>query len=323
MIYNPTLIYPPLPTFVPRYVPSNQDLRTPFGHAAFIHDLVHATRPSLLVEATIETGVSYFSMCQTILEAGLPAISYGALSDSCTALDAERLHAYNGAHYAQFSYLLDQPPVFAPASIDLLHITDVKAFANWRGRMRAGGIVLISGIVAHPSEWQGVEHDYAEHFAFHHADGLGVIRIPGGGTPVDFPFQAMGASAEYLRRHYIIYNGYLERTLRVGLETQALEAKLDEMLAEIKAAEHERIVLDVELRQTQFDRADAKRTATHLELTVDSLRQQLAYARSELQRLEQALQSERSLVSAVVTSASWKLTAPLRKIAAFARRHRR
>ena len=128
----------PLPTFIPRYIPSQIPAEW-FGHLAFTHDLLAELQPSLLVQLGTDTGDSYFGFCQSVVEHGLGCLCYAVAS---SAEAAAQLAPYNEAHYRSFSYLLDKGEEvssrFSEGSIDLLHVASDTPWDLWLPKSEAG-----------------------------------------------------------------------------------------------------------------------------------------------------------------------------------------
>ncbi|MDQ2843065.1 MAG: hypothetical protein M3Y72_18905 [Acidobacteriota bacterium] len=292
--------------FIPRYL-STQVPAEWFAHLAFANDLIAALRPSLLVELGTVSGDSYFGFCQSTLEHGLNCVCYGVLAstDECS-----RLKSYN-THYEAFSYLLDSDEAsrrFSENSIDLLHICQAAntAFDDWFPKVKPGGFVLIDGI---PNREQ-TESAFPDQFAFHHGGGLGVLR-KSGGSPLVSPLllsllSGSEEAREYVRRHYVIYS---------------------ELTSEARAAQQERMFLETELTQTQFERNDARRTLDQLQTSLAPAREasqaRETQLQEEIQRLTGLLQSEREVIQSLMHSLSWKATAPLRRVTEALRSHKK
>jgi hypothetical protein len=322
------LIALPLPTFIPRYLPPE----TPdewFGHLAFAHDLLNELRPSLLVEVGTAPGDSYFGFCQSVIEHGLACVCYCAL----TSVGGSDQAAYNAASYGSFSHLLDRGSAlngFTADSIGLLHIRilEHESFDAWLRKVKPGGLVLINSIAKRDAGgdiwrlWEQVTGAFENRFAFHHGCGLGVLRKPGGdslGSPLLAAlFSESVETQEYVRRHYEIYSGHLEHILYRTGANKALTTTIDELKTELQAARHERMFLETELRQTQFDRSDARREVNRIQASLvdfraasDNKEQEL---QQEIERLNSLLESERQINHSLTHSLSWTVTAPLRMI---------
>lgn len=208
------------------------------GHVSFVHDLIAALRPSILVELGTHYGESYFAMCQAIHENAVSCVSYAVDSwvgdKHAKRYDEsvfEEVNRYNEENYASFSKLLrtsfDQAlRNFADESIDLLHIDGLHTyeavrhdFDNWIPKVRPGGVVLLHDTIARHLDfgvwklWQEVSAEYP-HLEFTHSWGLGVLQKPGGGTsPAEFLEMVFGASPaerDFLRHYYASQAAVLE-----------------------------------------------------------------------------------------------------------------
>jgi hypothetical protein len=209
--------------------------RMPFStwvdHIAFGYDIVEALRPALVVELGTQSGVSYFTFCQSVRD--------HALGTRCFAVDTWRgdahtstydeslfqeVEAHNTTQYADFSTLLRM--YFAEAcqrfdveSIDLLHIDGYHTydavrndFEAWYPKVAPGGIILFHDVVARLHDfgawrfWDEISPRY-ETFLFKHGFGLGVLRKPGGPPPAS-PLASMlfsndAATQSRLRAFYV------------------------------------------------------------------------------------------------------------------------
>src|SRR5262245_57272541 len=110
------------------------------GHLALGAWVVRQLAPTVLVELGTHTGNSYFSFCQSVVEAGL--------ATKCFAIDTWRgdahsgeydeqvfadVHAHNEQHYAGFSRLLRMTfdaalEQFADGSIELFHLDGLHTY---------------------------------------------------------------------------------------------------------------------------------------------------------------------------------------------------
>ena len=342
----------PLPTCIPRYV-SPKALRDWFGHLAFGHDLASAIQPSLYVALEGASGDAYFGICQTVAEKGLECTCYGVLlsADTSESSDAANLALYNANYYASFSHLLSSGEEsirsFSDNSIDLLQIASnqnvEELFNDWLPKVKPGGLILVDRITMRDpaSEawrlWERIEGTFHESFAFHHANGLGVMRKPAFGPSsspfLELLFNGSAEDREYVRRHYVVYSGYLDGILRKENATNALDVQIQELTTELRAAQHERMILEADLAhrqlaiaqlqfaltQTQNERNEAKRTIASLQ---DSLAAAETAHSLQKEQLAEALQSERQAREDIVRSLSWKITAPARDFMEWFRRRK-
>ncbi len=327
-----------LPTFIPRYF-SPQAPDEWFGHLAFGHDLVVAICPSLYVTVGPIFADAYFGVCQTVLEKGLDCTCYALFSSSedPTTNGMEGLSLYNESHYAPFSYLQsvgeNSLQSFSDNSIDLLQVTDrrgmAQVFETWIPKVKPGGLILIDHVRKRDTGaeawqlWEQIENTFPDSFAFHHAGGLGVLRKPGGerltSDLLELLFSSSGEVREAIRRHYVIYSGYLDGILRKEHATGAPDRKLAELTTELRAAQHERMILEaelahkqLELTQVHFELNDARQTITDCQDSLAAAQQAHEATRVEKQQLLEALQAEQQAKQALVHSFSWRITAPAR-----------
>ena len=219
-----------------RYRPGN--VASWSGHLPFVHDLIAAVRPSLVVELGTQYGESYFAMCQAVQE--------NAISCKCYAIDAwkgdgyagtydesvfEEVNKYNEDNYAAFSKLLRTAfdaalDSFGEQSVDLLHIDGVHTykavchdFETWFPKVRPGGVVLLHDTTARHADfgvwrlWEELAHKFP-HFEFTHSWGLGVLQKPGGPASVSLLRTLLSGSTveqEFLRHYYSSQALVLER----------------------------------------------------------------------------------------------------------------
>jgi len=294
-----------------------------FAHSAFLYDLVAISKPGIIVELGTSDGESYFALCQSILEQRLDCVCYAILaSESCAA----QTNLENPAEYASYSHLLAAgTPADGFAELEFLHLTNfaVEKLGAWIDRVRPGGFVLFSGIDRRDEGsrtrlcWEQIAG--GDRFAFHEGAGLGVWRKGGGSDGNDSPllsamFDGCSEAQEYVRRHYMIYNGYLRSTLA----RTRTEFKIAELSKEVQASRHELMALEMELKQAQFERNEARREIKRLEslLPVLGERDQL---QEEVTRLSALLQSERKTLRGLTQSLSWRVTRPIRRLSEMAR----
>ena len=228
-------------TFAPlRY--GARGLRTRSGHLAFASDLVASLRPRLVVELGTYSGESYFGFCQAVAENGLPGTCYAVntwLRSPHSLVSGEEVfedvQQYNSERYASFSYLLrtsfdDALEWFSDGSIDLLHIdrpTTYEAakhdFDAWYPKVAPNGMVLLHNIDSRHSDfgvrrlWEEISQAH-DTFGFHHCEGLGVIRKPGGLPAREGILDSLflAESAEPIRRYYVSCSDRLDLSADVA-----------------------------------------------------------------------------------------------------------
>lgn len=169
------------------------------GHRDFAYDLIRWRQPETVVELGTHYGVSFFSFCQAVIDAGADAELHavdtwqgdehaGFYDESVFEKFKESLAAFSGAdvklHRTTFRDALTE---FEDESIDLLHIDGFHSyealrddFESWLPKVAPGGVVLVHDV--NPDSGYGSADYYAEriaptfpNFAFPHSFGLGVV----------------------------------------------------------------------------------------------------------------------------------------------------
>jgi len=182
------------------------------GHISFVHWLVDATRPNLIVELGTERGVSYAAMCHAVAALGLATRCYAvdtwegdAHTGSYESSVYDDLIAFNHTFYGGFSTLLrctfdDALPQFAPCSIDLLHIDGLHTYAavkhdfdTWLPKMSDRGVIILHDTAIRDRGfgvwqlWEELSNRYP-YFTFDHSAGLGVLIVGSAPPP---PIEAL------------------------------------------------------------------------------------------------------------------------------------
>jgi GT2 family glycosyltransferase len=172
------------------------------GHNPFANWLIRNFKPSLLVELGTHNGNSYFTFCQSIVEA--------ELKTKCFAVDTwqgdehagiyddkvyEEVSRHNQSQYSSFSELIRSTfdstvDRFEDGTIDLLHIDGLHTyeavkhdFETWRTKVSKNGLILFHDICVRERGfgvwklWSELIVEYPNHFEFDHAYGLGVLNL--------------------------------------------------------------------------------------------------------------------------------------------------
>lgn len=164
--------------------------------------VIKETSPKIFVELGTHSGNSYFSFCQSVVEAGI--------STKCYAVDTWRgdvhaeyydddvfigVNAYHQERYAGFSRLLrmtfdDAVSYFADESIDLLHIDGLHTyeavrhdFDTWQPKLAPGAVVMFHDTNVRERDfgvwkfWEELQARYPSNLEFVHSHGLGVVQL--------------------------------------------------------------------------------------------------------------------------------------------------
>lgn len=285
-------------------------------HAPFAFWLVDALRPSTFVELGTHGGLSYLSLCQAVARLGIPANGFAIdtwRGDEHTGFYGEEvfteLVAYHDPRYSSFSRLVrstfdDALAGFEDNSVDLLHLDGLHTYeavhhdyATWRPKLSPRCVVIFHDTNVRERDF-GVHRLWAElraehpAFEFVHGHGLGVL-----GLGTDLPSrvrqlldaEASPVLAAEIRQVY----AHLGAAVRLEFEASAREA-------EVAALEAKLATLDEKLRtrSAELEMRDEELAA----LSADD-----AANRYRAEALEHDL-------SVVLSSESWRVTAPLRHI---------
>lgn len=292
------------------------DVESWHEHIPFAFALMAVARPRVLVELGTHKGDSYCAFCQ--------AIKTLELDTRCHAVDTwlgdeqagvfgdevlEELREYHDSRYGSFSSLMrmkfdEALPDFADGSIDVLHIDGLHTeaavrhdFTSWLPKMSDRGVILFHDTRVFREDfgvwkvWQDCAKSYPN-FEFSHGNGLGVL--------------AVGKQAPDEVRE-LCDLGAVERDTSAML-FQALGSR-------IRLARHDKLL------RTQIDEL-WKRTR-QAEAAGEKLREEGEKLREEIVASQQRFEREiAALDQRYRTSHSWRITAPLRRLAALAKRNR-
>jgi len=172
------------------------------GHLPFAAWLIKETAPKIFVELGTHTGNSYFTFCQSAIEAGLQTKCYavdtwqgeehaGFYGDEIFA----KVYAHNQERYSGISRLLrmtfdDALAHFADGSVDLLHIDGLHTyeavkhdFETWLPKLAPGAIVLFHDTNVRERDfgvwklWEELQATYPNNLELIHSHGLGVLQL--------------------------------------------------------------------------------------------------------------------------------------------------
>ncbi len=322
-------------------------------HAPFAFWLVDSLRPSTFVELGTHRGFSYLSICQAVARLGIPTRAFAIDTwegDEQTGFYGEEvlteLAAYHDPRFSSFSRLVrstfdEAVSHFEDSSIDLLHVDGLHTYEavhhdyeTWQAKLSSRCVVLFHDTNVRERDF-GVHRLFAElradhpGFEFVHGHGLGLLA-PGTDLPsrvkqlleaetsatltadirqvyarlgaaVRLEFE-LGEVQRLVEQERTSLGGALEAR---GAEIGRLEEELAARTADVAGVEEELAALDEKLR-TQ--RAELAMREEESAAQANSLTVQQAHA-SELEQL----------LSVVMSSESWRITAPLRHIGTGAR----
>ncbi len=310
-------------TFVtPKSLPAARHVRESawLEHAPLAFWLMDALRPKTVVELGVHNGFSFLSFCQGARAAGLAATVYGVdtwrgdehagfyLPEIFDALAEELRAEYPDLGVMIRATFNEARPRFTDGSVDLLHIDgrhryeDVREdFETWESALSQRGVVLFHDTQVRSGDF-GVWRFWAEiatrrpSFEFTHGNGLGVL-LTGQNCPP--PLRALCAADEaerdFVRAAYA----------RLG-ETNSLLWR-----CEAERRDAEKTAAALEAARAEYEAAEEERAEQ--EARAEVLRQRLALAAEQAGRTEAALDDQRRTMQEILSSRSWRLTAPYRQ----------
>jgi glycosyltransferase involved in cell wall biosynthesis len=287
------------------------------GHLPFAAWVIQEISPKIFVELGTHSGNSYFSFCQSVLEAGI--------STKCNAVDTwhgdehaerysedvfDKVNAHNAEHYAGFSRLLrmtfdDAVTCFADESIELLHIDGLHTyeavrhdFETWLPKLAPGAVVIFHDTRVCERDfgvwrlWEELQARYPSNLEFVHSHGLGVLQL--NNAPDDKRLEWLQPnSPEKLR------------------------------LINYFAALGSRQVERFELNELKQHTANLTQAVAEREGQIVNLNQAVAERDGQIVNLNQAVAERDGQLAALYNSRSWRITRPLHFVAHQMRRIRR
>lgn len=172
------------------------------GHLPFGAWAIRTLSPKIFVELGTHSGNSYFSFCQSVLEAGV--------STRCYAVDTWqgdehagqysnetflKVHAHHQSRFASFSRLLrmtfdEATTYFSDESVDMLHIDGLHTydavrhdFEMWLPKLAPGAVVMFHDTNVRERDfgvwklWEELQILYPNNLEFVNSHGLGVLQL--------------------------------------------------------------------------------------------------------------------------------------------------
>jgi len=184
---------------------SPESLQSPsawMGHLPLAAWVIREVSPRIFVELGTHTANSYFSFCQSVIEAGLATKCYAVDTwhgDEHAGQYGEEVftevNTHNEERYARFSRLLrmtfdDAAGYFSDESIELLHIDGLHTYAavrhdfeTWLPKLAPGAIVMFHDTGVRELDfgvwklWEELQAQYPNSIEFSHSHGLGILQL--------------------------------------------------------------------------------------------------------------------------------------------------
>lgn len=293
------------------------------GHLPFASWLIANQAPRIFVELGTHTGNSFFSFCQSVVEAGITAHT------RCYAVDTWKgdehashysesvfgtVEAYHRSHYAEFSRLLrmtfdEARDYFSDASIDLIHIDGLHTydavrydFETWLPKLAPGAVVLFHDTNVRERNfgvwklWNELQRHYPSNLEFVHSHGLGVLQLNDAPADRRLPWLQAGSPD---KRRFIDYFAALGSRMLDRYHAHELRAHVDDLNRNVH-----RLTEGITSRDGHI---------ANLTSAVAERDARLAQREGDVAQLAHALADRERMLGIMTTSHSWRLTLPLRE----------
>jgi hypothetical protein len=269
------------------------------------------------------------------------------------------LSKYHDPKYGQFSWLLrttfdDAKAYFSDSSINLLHIDGLHTydavkhdFENWLEKVAENGIVVIHDTNVKEREfgvwkfWEEVRVRYPS-FEFIHGNGLGILTKGDGfdpsikkaiegenlnsfrsyfstiGAKYNYPIEKIGLMQLLREKNEFISTLTKEIDHSKSNEDHALlQSELEKSLLE-----KEKLTQEILITQKKVEMIQQSNSVAHAlqKRRVEELERVLAEQDDLLEETKVQLEDARKELSSFLTSKSWKITRPFRKMVRFMKR---
>jgi glycosyltransferase involved in cell wall biosynthesis/SAM-dependent methyltransferase len=306
------------------------------GHLPFAAWVIQEVSPKIFVELGTHYGHSYFSFCQSVVEAGLSTKCYavdtwqgdehaGKYNDEVFA----KVNAHHQEHYAEFSQLLrmtfnDAASYFSDESIELLHIDGLHTyeavrhdFETWLPKLAPGAVIMFHDTNVRERNfgvwklWEELQAQYPNNLEFMHSHGLGVLQL--------------NHAPENKKLHWLQPNSPEKQRLIAYfavLGSRQLERfELNEIrqhASNLNQALSDRNGQIANLHQALSDRngqiANLNQALSDRNGQIANLNQALSDRNGRIANLNQALSDRSGQITSFYNSSSWKITWPLRVV---------
>lgn len=281
-------------------------------HAPFAFWLMENLAPRTVVELGTHKGFSFLTLCQAVKEMDFDARIYAVdtwqgdkhagyySSEIFDALEAELRTLYPGIGVLIKSTFTEARPQFGKGSIDLLHIDGrhmyedvLEDFRTWKDTLSDKGVVLLHDTCVQRDDfgvwkfWNEIEGSFPS-FEFFHGNGLGVLVV--------------GENAPSI----------LLDLCNANSEEQLLTKQLYSRLGSRNPIEYHFNTTNSAHQKTIKELSDKLLMADKKNKDITIL---LERAITERDKSGHDLLHQKDITSSILSSTSWKITAPYRYFA--------
>ncbi len=290
--------------------------------------MIQEVSPKIFVELGTHTGNSYFSFCQSVVEAGLSTKCYavdtwqgdehaGKYGDEIFA----KVNANHQETYAEFSRLLrttfdDAATYFNGESIQLLHIDGLHTyeavrhdFETWLPKLAPGAVVLFHDTNVRERNfgvwklWEELQACYPNNLEFVHSHGLGVLQLN---------------NAPAAHKLVWLKSNSLEKQKLISYFASLGSRQLEHF--QLNELKHQVAHLNQAVTDRDGQIASLNQAVTDRDGQIASLNQAVTDRDGQIASLNQAVTDRDNQVRALICSTSWRITAPVSNIGTWLRR---
>ncbi len=304
------------------------------GHIPFAFWIIAAHRPRTFVELGTHYGDSYFAFCQSIANQHIETQSFAVdtwKGDEHAGFYEEHVYetfiSHHDSRYVNFSiplrmFFKEALDRFGDGTIDLLHIDGYHTydavssdFELWLPKLSNAGIVLFHDISVRTSDfgvwrfWEEASKRFPS-ISFSHSNGLGVLFTGDNRTEkTQALLAAYGSSPATITELFATFG---ERVMLLG-ESKRNSRSLETIQNLLDESEYLRAQLSSALTEQKHE----------VEVLTRSFEDQaniMKKQRANEDRLQHDLEVSLATADEVLSSETWRATAPLRRSIALTRR---
>ena len=305
------------------------------GHTPFAYWYAKTVQPKVFVELGTHYGVSFFAVCQAVREHGLKTKCYAVDSwegdehagkyqgDVFKEVEAHWSENYPGFSELLRSYFDDAVNNFEDRSIDLLHIDGFHTyeavkhdFETWFPKLTEDAVVMFHDTMETKEDfgvhrfWDELTKAHPWSFNFEHAHGLGVLSLSKSASPPHSIFDRDSDKTPIILSYLEVLGSQLEtRSENEEIKTLLEQNKTDLKKQSAHLSETEKQITDYKKIVSERDAYIKTR-----EEEISSLISQLNESKKITSRLQEHIERVEAHLNEVLTSASWRMTGPFRKV---------
>lgn len=306
------------------------------GHLPFAAWMIQEVSPKIFVELGTHSGNSYFSFCQSVVEADLSTKCYavdtwqgdehaGQYGDEIFA----KVNAHHQEHFAGFSRLLrmtfdDALTYFADESIELLHIDGLHTyeavrhdFETWLPKLAPGAVVIFHDTNVRERNfgvwklWSELQDQYQNNLEFVHSHGLGVLQLNNAPSSKVLEWLQPNSPERPILINYFAALGSRQLVRYELIELKQHANNLNQSMVE---RDGQIASLNQSVTERDGQIACLNQVVAERDGQIASLRDETVRRGEWALRLDAELKETQAKLAAITQSNSWSLTKPLREL---------